>query len=424
MSITLTNIRKTFGDFQALKGIDLHIQTGELLALLGPSGSGKTTLLRIIAGLEAPDADSGRAGAGAVRFHDQDVSGRHVAARGVGFVFQHYALFRHMTVADNVAFGLDVRPRRTRPKRREIRRRVDELLHLVQLDRFADRFPQQLSGGQRQRVALARALAVEPRVLLLDEPFGALDAKVRRELRKWLRELHTSTGITTVFVTHDQEEALEVSDRVAILNQGKIEQVATPDVVYDRPASPFVYNFLGNVNLFHGRATGRAMQVGQHQIRTADTLDGDEARDAVAYVRPHEIELTRDAPAAGAVGASAVRVNAVGIGIAADTAAREGLITDGSTAHGATPDGSTADSAKSASASSAGASSADAIAVRVAHVSSAGPVVRVHATRLDTADPIEIELPRDRFKELAPIAGETLFARLREVRVFTEDYSI
>jgi sulfate transport system ATP-binding protein len=278
MSIEASNISKTFGTFQALKNVSLTIGTGELVALLGPSGSGKTTLLRIIAGLEPPDP-----GGGTVLFHQEDMSRRDVADRRVGFVFQHYALFRHMTVFENVAFGLRVRPWRQRPRRSEIQRRVHELLGLVQLDGMAHRHPSQLSGGQRQRVALARALAVEPRVLLLDEPFGALDAKVRRELRRWLRRLHDEMKITTVFVTHDQEEALELADRIAITNQGKIEQVGTPEEVYEHPVSPFVYNFLGNVNLFHGR-----VQDGR--------LKSSELESGVVYVRTHDVEITH-APA-------------------------------------------------------------------------------------------------------------------------------
>jgi sulfate transport system ATP-binding protein len=275
MSIEARHINKTFGSFQALRDVSLTIETGELVALLGPSGSGKTTLLRIIAGLEAPDP-----GSGTVMFHQEDMSQRDVGSRRVGFVFQHYALFRHMTVFENVAFGLRVRPWSTRPSRREIKRRVHELLNLVQLEGLARRYPSQLSGGQRQRVALARALAVEPRVLLLDEPFGALDAKVRRELRRWLRRLHDEMKITTVFVTHDQEEALELADRIAITNQGKIEQIGTPEQVYEHPVSPFVYNFLGNVNLFHGR-------VHDGRLRTSELESG------VVYVRPHDVEISR-----------------------------------------------------------------------------------------------------------------------------------
>ncbi len=262
MSITVKNLTKSFGNFTALKDINLTVESGELVALLGPSGSGKTTLLRIISGLETADA-----GSGAVLFDKQDVTSSDVGKRGVGFVFQHYALFKHMSVFENVAFGLRVRPWRHRPSKADIKAKVLELLRLVQLDRFVDRYPSQLSGGQRQRVALARALAVEPKVLLLDEPFGALDAKVRRELRRWLRKLHDEIHITSVFVTHDQEEALEVADRVAVMNNGQIEQIGTPQDVYDRPASKFVYNFLGNVNLFKGRIAHGEIQIGDSAVR-------------------------------------------------------------------------------------------------------------------------------------------------------------
>lgn len=245
MSIEVKNIRKNFGDFVALKDVTLNVPDGELVALLGPSGSGKTTLLRVIAGLEF--ADSGNV------FIDGVESGKmHVKERRVGFVFQHYALFKHMTVFENIAFGLRVRPKNTRPSDFQIRRRVMDLLHLVHLDRFYDRYPSQLSGGQRQRVALARSLAVEPKLLLLDEPFGALDAKVRQELRRWLRRLHDDVHITSIFVTHDQEEAMEVSDQVVVMNSGKIEQVGTPEEVYHKPANGFVYDFLGNYNEFAG----------------------------------------------------------------------------------------------------------------------------------------------------------------------------
>jgi sulfate transport system ATP-binding protein len=246
MSIAIRNISKQFGAFKALDDVSIDIPSGELVALLGPSGCGKTTLLRIIAGLDFADQ-------GQILLEGDDASARHVRDRHVGFVFQHYALFRHMSVADNVAFGLRVKPRRYRPAEAEIKRRVKRLLELVQLDWLADRYPSQLSGGQRQRIALARALAVEPKVLLLDEPFGALDAKVRKELRRWLRQLHDEIHVTSVFVTHDQEEALEVSDRVVVINKGKVEQIGTPESVYDHPATPFVANFLGSVNLFHGR---------------------------------------------------------------------------------------------------------------------------------------------------------------------------
>ncbi len=242
MSIAIQNISKHFGSFHALDNIGLDIGSGELLALLGPSGCGKTTLLRIIAGLETADT-------GNILFSGEDATDKHVRERGVGFVFQHYALFRHMTVADNVAFGLRVKPRRERPSEKQIQAKVHELLSLVQLDWLADRYPSQLSGGQRQRIALARALAVEPQVLLLDEPFGALDAQVRKELRRWLRRLHDELHVTSIFVTHDQEEALEVADRVVLMNHGRIEQVGSPREVWEHPATPFVASFLGGVPL-------------------------------------------------------------------------------------------------------------------------------------------------------------------------------
>jgi sulfate transport system ATP-binding protein len=267
VSIEVEHIRKRFGTYEALQDVSLRIETGELVALLGPSGSGKTTLLRIIAGLELPDS-------GVIRLNEEDATRLSARERQVGFVFQHYALFRHLTVFENVAFGLRLRPKATRPSENEIRDRVKQLLELIQLAWLGDRYPNQLSGGQRQRVALARALAVEPRVLLLDEPFGALDAKVRKELRRWLRRLHDDLHVASVFVTHDQEEALEVSDRVAIMNRGAIEQAGTPAEVYDHPATPFVYEFLGDVNLFHGRRS--------------ENEDG-----GVGYVRPFELEIAR-----------------------------------------------------------------------------------------------------------------------------------
>jgi sulfate/thiosulfate transport system ATP-binding protein len=238
MRISVLNVTKRFGDFTALDQVKLEVRSGELLALLGPSGSGKTTLLRIIGGLEWPDE-------GEVRFDGEDALGRSIGERNVGFVFQHYALFRHMTVFENIAFGLRVKPRKHRLGEREIRARVGKLLDLVQLAWLADRYPTQLSGGQRQRVALARALAIEPRVLLLDEPFGSLDAKVRKELRRWLRSLHTEIHVTSVFVTHDQEEALEVADRIVVMDKSRIEQTGTPQQVYEHPRSPFVHGFIG-----------------------------------------------------------------------------------------------------------------------------------------------------------------------------------
>ncbi len=238
MTIELKNIVKKFGAFAALDGVDLKVDDGELLALLGPSGSGKTTLLRIIAGLDWPDA-------GEVSFNGENALAHGASERHVGFVFQHYALFRHMTVFENVAFGLRVQPRAVRKDEASIRARVKELLDLVQLDWLSNRYPNQLSGGQRQRIALARALAIEPRILLLDEPFGALDAKVRKELRQWLRALHSEISVTSIFVTHDQEEALEVANRVVVMDRGRIEQIGTPSQVYDDPATAFVHGFIG-----------------------------------------------------------------------------------------------------------------------------------------------------------------------------------
>ena len=284
MDITLQHINKQFGAFRALNDVDLEIESGELIALLGPSGSGKTTLLRIIAGLEHADT-------GTVAFAGEDVANTPLRERQIGFVFQHYALFKHMTVRDNVGFGLSVRPRGKRPARPEIRRRANELLELVQLGGLGDRYPHQLSGGQRQRVALARALAIEPRVLLLDEPFGALDAKVRKELRQWLRELHHKTGVTTIFVTHDQEEALELADRVVIMNQGAIAQAGTVDEVYERPASPLVFDFLGSTNIIPANLVGGSLRVGDEVVaRLADTPLDDGPVDI--YVRPGDLRAT------------------------------------------------------------------------------------------------------------------------------------
>src|SRR5579862_9886758 len=286
MSIEVRNIRKSFGTFVALDDVRLKVDTGELVALLGMSGSGKTTLLRIIAGLEAADS-------GTVHFHGADATDIKARDRRVGFVFQHYALFRHMSVFENVAFGLRVKPRASRPSKQDIARRVHELLRLVQLDSMASRLPSQLSGGQRQRVALARALAVEPSVLLLDEPFGALDAKVRAELRRWLRRLHDELHTTSVFVTHDQEEALELADRVVVMNEGRIEQIGTPAEVYHHPATPFVYQFLGNVNLFHGRVEDGHVMIEGSSVELEDSLhrNGNAKERATVYVRPHQLEL-------------------------------------------------------------------------------------------------------------------------------------
>ncbi len=305
MSIEVENIRKAFGNFIALDGVSLDFPSGELVALLGPSGCGKTTLLRVIAGLEQADE-------GTVLLEGEDASGTHARERRVGFVFQHYALFRHMTVADNVAFGMRVKPRRERPAEDVIRRKVKELLELVQLDWLADRFPSQLSGGQRQRIALARALAVEPRVLLLDEPFGALDAKVRKELRRWLRRLHDDLHITSIFVTHDQEEALEVADRVVLMDHGHVEQVGSPEEVYRHPATAFVYGFLGAVNFFHGRVDEGSVRVGEDHIGASG---GDVAQGAevVAFARPYELDIVTDTDTKDGVAARVARVLSFGV---------------------------------------------------------------------------------------------------------------
>ena len=352
MSIEVMNLSKQFGSFTALHDVSLQVHSGELLALLGPSGSGKTTLLRVIAGLET--ADSGQ-----VLFHGEDATDQHVRDRQVGFVFQHYALFRNMTIFDNVAFGLNVRPKKFRPTQEEIRERVMKLLHLVQLDWLADRYPHQLSGGQRQRIALARALAVEPKVLLLDEPFGALDAKVRKELRAWLRRLHDDMHITSVFVTHDQEEALEVADRVVVMNEGKIEQIGTPDEVYEQPASPFVYEFLGNVNLFHSRLHQGRAWIGDLVVDAPEHAEAEELA-AIAYVRPHEIEVARES-------------------------------NDGST-----------------------------LAAQVVHILSVGPIVRLELRREndESINPIQVEISKERFRELKLVKGDKVFIKPKRLDLF------
>ncbi len=352
MSIEVRNLRKTFGGFVALEDVSLDVPGGELVALLGPSGSGKTTLLRIIAGLEPADQ-------GTIHFHGEDTTTRPVRERQVGFVFQHYALFRHMSVFENVAFGLRVRPRQSRPSEAEIRETVMGLLHLVQLDVLSERRPSELSGGQRQRVALARALAVKPKVLLLDEPFGALDAKVRKELRRWLRRLHEEVHVTSVFVTHDQEEALEVSDRVVIMNEGKIEQSGTPEEVYDRPATPFVYSFLGDVNLFHGRLDRGRVSIGGNQLEAPEWSEAQDQA-AIAYVRTYDVELTP---------------------------------------------------------SPSGASSIEAI---VRHIRAFGPVVRLELTRVSDDTAIEAHVPRHRFASMGITKGQRVFVSPTQVRVFAQ----
>lgn len=285
MGIKIEHINKKFATFQALDNINLTIKAGELIALLGPSGCGKTTLLRIIAGLDQPDS-------GCIYFDGQNVTKDHVSSRAIGFVFQHYALFKHMSVFDNVAFGLQVQPRSIRLGKKEIKEKVMYLLKMVQLDWLANARPNQLSGGQRQRVALARALAVDPKVLLLDEPFGALDAKVRKDLRRWLRKLHHELNVTSLFVTHDQDEALEVADRIVVMNHGAIEQIGTPEMIYHTPSTPFVTEFLGEVNVFHGRMEKGYLHINAYQhAMPKHGLWSDQA--AIAYVRPHELTLSR-----------------------------------------------------------------------------------------------------------------------------------
>ena len=331
MSISIEHVSKQFGSFQALDDVSLEVASGELVALLGPSGCGKTTLLRIIAGLESADA-------GSIAFAGVDATGVHPRERNVGFVFQHYALFRHMTVFDNVAFGLRMRSRAGRPTEAQIKDKVHQLLDLVQLDWLGDRYPAQLSGGQRQRIALARALAVEPQVLLLDEPFGALDAKVRKELRRWLRRLHDELHVSSVFVTHDQEEALEVSDRVVLMNRGRIEQVGTPQQVWQQPAGPFVFSFLGQVNRLQGHIEDGSLRIGTGQARIAcpDLHVTAPQQAAYAFVRPYDLELrcgdvaASAAPAIGWIECKVLRVLAAGPLVRLEVAPRDaGILAEG-----------------------------------------------------------------------------------------------
>jgi sulfate/thiosulfate transport system ATP-binding protein len=354
MSIEAVKITKKFGNFTALKDVDLEVPSGELVALLGPSGSGKTTLLRIIAGLEIPDS-------GWVRFEGHDITDRSTRERQVGFVFQHYALFRHMTVFENIAFGLRVRPRQFRPSEKEIRAKVHELLRLVQLEQRAGRFPNQLSGGQRQRIALARALAVEPKVLLLDEPFGALDAKVRQELRRWLRRLHDEIHITSLFVTHDQEEALEVADRVVVMNEGMVEQAGTPDEVYHHPSTPFVYNFLGNVNLFHGRIEDNKAYISGAPGEDIGQLSSP-PQETVFYVRPHLMDIDHH------------------------------------------PNGN------------------NYVRATVRHINSAGPLVKVEVVT-QAGDSVHVELTQERFEQLQLKKNVEVFVFPKDMKVFI-DYQI
>jgi sulfate transport system ATP-binding protein len=355
MGIEVRNVSKKFGTFEALKNVDLSVGDAELVALLGPSGSGKTTLLRIIAGLDTPDT-------GSILLNSEDATNRGAGDRGVGFVFQHYALFRHMTVMENVAFGLRVQSRKIRKSKEDIRDRVMTLLKLVQLDWVANRYPAQLSGGQRQRIALARALAVEPKVLLLDEPFGALDARVRRELRTWLRRLHDEINVSCVFVTHDQEEALEVSDRVAIMDAGRIEQIGTPQNVYDSPANPFVYSFLGNVNLFHGRVKEGKALIGDFEVDAPEHRDASDSP-AVGYSRPHEMEVSREPNGNESLSAIIIQIQAV------------------------------------------------------------GPNVKLRLKRTENEDMLEAEITREKQREMDLKTGETIFVKPRLVRVFISDPS-
>jgi sulfate transport system ATP-binding protein len=351
VSIRVDNITKRFGRFTALDGVSLDVPTGSLCALLGPSGSGKTTLLRILAGLEVPDG-------GSIVVHADDVTRRSARQRGMGFVFQHYALFRHMTVFENVAFPLRVRGW---PKVR-LNARVAELLHLVRLEGTERRLPSQLSGGQRQRVALVRALASEPRVLLLDEPFGALDAKVRIELRQWLRRFHDELGVTSILVTHDQEEAFEVADQVVVMRQGRVEQTGSPQEIFDQPANAFIMDFLGNVNIFHGRMERGRLVVGNVEVG-CDGADHQDAGTTAFYVRPHELDIERGADQRG-------------------------------------------------------------LTARVLHINPAGPVVRVRLVAAELGMPILVELSRDRLVELALQPNETVHVVPRRVRVFAPEYSI
>lgn len=349
MSIEIRNITRRFGNFTALDNVSLTIHGGELVSLLGPSGSGKTTLLRIIAGLERSDE-------GEVLLNGQNATNIAVRERQVGFVFQQYALFRHMTVFKNIAFGLAVRPRRLRPSKAAIRDKVMSLLKLMQLEGLEKRYPTQLSGGQRQRVALARALAIDPKVLLLDEPFGALDARVRADLRRWLRQLHEELHITSVFVTHDQEEALEVADRVVVMNQARIEQVGTPQEIYDYPSSPFVHEFLGNSNTLSVDLKNEDGISPSEPILVPSASGG---KPTTAYVRPHQVDLLRT---------------------------RNG-----------TP----------------------VIPVKVTHVNAAGPVARLELVRTDNGEELSVELPRERYAQLGLTVGEEAFAKLKKLQVFS-----
>jgi sulfate transport system ATP-binding protein len=358
MSIEVKHISKRFGSFYALQNVSLRVESGELVALLGPSGSGKTSLLRIIAGLDAPEPNPDSR----VIMNDRDMIDTQAGNRKVGFVFQHYALFRHMTVFDNIAFGIRMRPKKERPSKEAIKKRVEQLLALIQLENMGNRYPMQLSGGQRQRVALARALAIEPKVLLLDEPFGALDARVREDLRKWLRRLHKEIQITSLFVTHDQEEALELADRVVVMNEGRIEQIGTPDEVFHQPRTEFVMKFLGSVNLFHGRIEQGEAIFGPWKIpsHSREYRDGTPAR---LFVRPYDITILKNQE-----------------------------YNEGTTAI-------------------------------IRHIQSAGPYVKMELEP-ESGEAVIVEISHERYEALKPEVGEKVLVSLRNARLFTEEYNI
>jgi sulfate transport system ATP-binding protein len=372
MTIVVRELEKWFGKNKVVDRVSFEIESGELVALLGPSGGGKSTVLRIIAGLEAPDG-------GDVVLNGHVATNQRVQDRTIGFVFQHYALFRHMTVRENVAFGLQVR----KQKRAEMDRTVDELLELIQLRDFGDRYPSQLSGGQRQRVALARALAPRPSLLLLDEPFGALDAKVRVELREWIRKLHKERGITSVFVTHDQEEAMDLADRVVVLHRGKVEQIGTPEEIYDRPATEFVASFVGSINVLRGEVKNGRAALGALAVHAPPgTGDGASVR---AFIRPHDIELTRRT---------------------SDT-----------------PGPPASQPPLPASSLDDGASSADVATARVERLSRIGWMVKIEL-RLGDGQPLAVELTKDRVAELALAEGDRVLVNLRDAKIFVQDYAI
>lgn len=350
MSIEIRHVSKAFDSFQILKDINLTIPSGELVALLGPSGSGKTSLLRIVAGLE--HADEGR-----IVFEGTDLTYTDIRSRQVGFVFQHYALFENMNVFNNIAYGLKVKPRKERPSRTEIKTKVEELLALVRMEPYGKRYPSQLSGGQRQRVALARALAIEPKILLLDEPFGALDAKVRKELRHWLRQLHESVKVTSIFVTHDQEEAFEVADRVVIIHDGQVEQVGTPEQVYNHPANPFVYDFIGSANRLKGKITGGKFINGAFET-DASAYRGKNF-EGFGFIRPYHFIVERE-------GGGKHTIQAV-----------------------------------------------------IKHIRPIGPIIRLEAERSDTHDRLNVEMHRDEYDILNLHVGDVVHLRPKEMQIFS-----